>query len=96
MANSIDPGQTAPIGAFCSGSTLFASLLNSSVKLGNNLQQITFSRRHFQVHFFLGALRVNNKDINKRSDPQICVEFRCKLAFVQSTSIGLVFAVNYQ
>ena len=39
MANSVDPGQTAPIGAVCSGSTLFASILNSSVMLGNYLQQ---------------------------------------------------------
>ena len=53
MTNSVDPDQTAPIGAVCSGSTLFASTLNSSVMLGNNLQ-------HFQIHFFLGALRVNN------------------------------------
>ena len=28
MANSVDPDQTAPIGAVCSGSTLFASILN--------------------------------------------------------------------
>ena len=41
MANSVDPDQTAPIGAVCSGSTLFASILNSSVVLGNNLQQTT-------------------------------------------------------
>ena len=33
MANSVDPDQTAPIGAVCSGSTLFASILNSSVML---------------------------------------------------------------
>ena len=38
MANSVDP---APIGAVCSGSTLFASILNSSVMLGNYLQQTT-------------------------------------------------------
>ena len=38
MANSVDPVQTAPIG---SGSTLFASILNSSVLLGNYLQQTT-------------------------------------------------------
>ena len=32
MANRVDPDQTAPIGAVCSGSTLFASMvLNSSV-----------------------------------------------------------------
>ena len=28
MANSVDPDQTAPIGAVFSGSTLFASILN--------------------------------------------------------------------
>ena len=38
MANSVDPDQTAPIGPGCSGSTLFASILNSSVLLGNYLQ----------------------------------------------------------
>ena len=41
MANSVDPDQTAPIGAVCSGSTLFASILNWSVMLGNYLQQTT-------------------------------------------------------
>ena len=41
MANSVDPAQTAPIGAVCSGSTLFASILNSSVMLCNYLQQTT-------------------------------------------------------
>ena len=41
MANSVDPDQTAPIGAVFSGSTLFASILNISVMLGNSLQQMT-------------------------------------------------------
>ena len=42
MANSADPDQTAPpIGAVCSGSTTFASIFNSSVMLGNYLQQTT-------------------------------------------------------
>ena len=41
MANSVDPDQTVPIGAVCSGSTLFASILNLSVLLGNYLQQTT-------------------------------------------------------
>ena len=36
MANSVDPDQTAPIGAVYSGFNLFASILNSSV-LGNHL-----------------------------------------------------------
>ena len=53
MANSVDPDQTAPIGAVCSGSTLFASILNSSVFVRRRLQQTTFSNA-----FFLGALRV--------------------------------------
>ena len=50
MANSVDPDQTAPIGAVCSGSTLFASILNLSVMLGNNLQQ-TFSDAFFSWRF---------------------------------------------
>ena len=41
MANSVDPEQTAPMGAVCSGSTLYASILNLSVMLGNYLQQTT-------------------------------------------------------
>ena len=41
MANSVDPDQTAPIGAVCSGYMLFASKLNSSVMLGNYLKQMT-------------------------------------------------------
>ena len=58
MANSVDPDQTAPIGAVCSGSRLFASILNSSVMLGNYLQQTTSADNIFRCFFFLGALRV--------------------------------------
>ena len=47
MANSVDLDQTAPIGAVCTGSTLFASLLNWSVMLGNHLLQTTFSDAFF-------------------------------------------------
>ena len=53
MANSVDPDQTAPIGAVCSGSMLFASLLNSSVMLGNYLQQTTSADDIFRCIFFL-------------------------------------------
>ena len=57
MANSVDPDQTAPIGAVFSGSTLFASI--SSVLLGNYVQQTTSAaRRHFQMHFNFGALNM--------------------------------------
>ena len=51
MANSMDPDQTAPIGAVCSGSMLFAYILNSSVMLGNYLQQTTFSDAFFSWRF---------------------------------------------
>ena len=53
MANSVDPDQTAPIGAVCSGSMLFASILNLSVMLGQLFEADNFSRQHFQMHFFL-------------------------------------------
>ena len=58
MANSVEPDQTAPVGAVCSGYTLFASILNSSVILGNFLQQTTSADNIFRC-IFLGALRVS-------------------------------------
>ena len=58
MANSVDPDQTAPIGAVCSGSTLFASILNLSVMLGNYLQQTTSADDIFRCIFFIGALKI--------------------------------------
>ena len=45
MTNSVDPDQTAPIGAVCAGSTLFY------------LQQTTSADDIFRC-IFLGALRV--------------------------------------
>ena len=58
MTNSVDPDETAPIGAVSSGSTLFASIL----KFVGNVRQLftadNFSRHHFSDAFFLGALRV--------------------------------------
>ena len=53
MANSVDPDQTAPIGAVCSGYTLFASILNLSVTLGNYLQQTPSADDIFRCIFFL-------------------------------------------
>ena len=51
MSNSVNPDQTAPIGAVCSGSMLFAFIFNLSVMLGNfcsrRLQQTTFSDAFF-------------------------------------------------
>ena len=61
MANSVDPDQTAPIGAVCSRSTLFASILNSSVMLGNDyLLQTTSADDILRCILFLGVLRVND------------------------------------
>ena len=51
QANSVDPDQTAP--AVCSGSTLFASILNLSVMLGIFLQQMTSADDIFRCIFFL-------------------------------------------
>ena len=61
---TVDTDQTAPIGAVCSGSTLVASILNSSVMLDNYLQQTTSADFIFRYILFLGALKVN---LSKRS-----------------------------
>ena len=57
MANCVDPEQTAPIGAVCSGSTLLASILNLSLMLVNYLQQMTSADDIFRCFFFFGTLR---------------------------------------
>ena len=62
MAESVDPDQTAPIGAVCSGSTLFASILEyrifyiysifyTSVMLGNYMKQTTSADDIFRCIF---------------------------------------------
>ena len=53
MANGVYPDQTASLGAVCSGSTLFAYILNSSVMLGNYLQQTPSADDIFRCIFFL-------------------------------------------
>ena len=63
MANSMDPDQLAPIGAVCSGSTPYASLLSSSVMSGNYLQQTTSADDIFRYIFswrFNGYSRTKN------------------------------------
>ena len=57
MAHSVDPDQTTPIGAVCSGSRLFASILNLSLMLGNYLQQTTSADDLFRCIFFLALLQ---------------------------------------
>ena len=51
MANSLDVDLSAPIGKVCSGFILFASILNSSVMLGNYLQQTTSADEIFKCIF---------------------------------------------
>ena len=58
MAKSVDPDQTAPIGAVCSRPSLFASMLNLSLMLGNYLQQTTSADDIFRCIFFLALLGV--------------------------------------
>ena len=60
MANIVDPDQTAPMGAVCSWSTLFASILNLSVMIGNYLQQTTSADDIFRSIFFLALLGLSS------------------------------------
>ena len=64
LYGSVNPDQTAPIGAVCSGSMLFASILNFVSNVRQLFAVDDFSRQHFQMHFFLGALRVNLESIH--------------------------------
>ena len=60
----MDPDQIAPIGAVCSGSGLFASILHSSVMLINYLQQTTSADNIFRCIFF-GTFRVNSSGLQE-------------------------------
>ena len=90
MANSVDPDQTAPTGAVCSGSTLFASRLNLSVMLGNFLQQTTSADDIFRCIFFLALLGLRSYMI------KVCVcilsnsilECICSRCNKQTTFVG--------
>ena len=61
MANSMDPDQSAPIGAVCSGSMLFAYKLNLSVMLGIFLQQTTSTDDVFRCIFFFALERFRHR-----------------------------------
>ena len=54
MANSVVPDQTAPV---CSGSKLFASILNLSETLGSYLQQTTSADDIFRCIFFFALFK---------------------------------------
>ena len=90
MANSVDPDQSAPIGAVCSGSTLFASILKSSVILGNFLQQTTSAGNIFRCIFFLGASRVKSNvtmSIDKFQRSRLTFDLSAKVAHIGVPSI---------
>ena len=57
MANSVDTDQTAPVGAVCSGSSLFASILNFVSSVRQLFAADDFSRRHFQMYFFFWCFK---------------------------------------
>ena len=77
MANSVDPDQIAPIGAVCSGSKLFASILNSSVMLGNYLQLTTSADDIFRC-IFCATLRVKTFSFHllKETRPNSALDLR--------------------
>ena len=76
----------ANIGAVCSGSTLFASMLNSSEFLDKYLKQTTSTDDIFRCIFFLGALRVKPQCNNSSS---VCkMNLFTKLRFVTQVWVG--------
>ena len=96
MANSVYPDQTALIGAVCSGSTLFTSILDSSVMLGNYLQQPTSADNIFGCIFFSGALMVN-RDIALESKTTIFFKYFNIVEFLLRVrnSPGLLFKIMH-
>ena len=69
MASSVDPDQTAPIEAVCSGSTLFASILNSSLMLGNYLQQTT------SLGWVINEMTLNYSYLNMLNDSILIINY---------------------
>ena len=51
MTNSVDPDQTAPRGAVCSGFTLFASILKFIINVWQLLQRTTSADDIFRCIF---------------------------------------------
>ena len=75
MANSVDPDQTA----VCSGSTLFASILNSPVMLGNYLQLTTSSDDIFKC-IFSWALRAKPLIDSKNNTKLVYFRYSCSIS----------------
>ena len=77
----MDPDQTAPI-TVCPEFTLFASILNLPVKLGNYLQKKIAADDIFKCIFFFGALTRVNSPFRKQ---------RLLLLFVHKGCLPLQF-----
>ena len=88
MVNSVDPDQTAPIGAVCSGFTQFASIPNLSAMLGNSLQQTTFS----DAFFFLNQLNSTHLVIELYEIASFFTKFKAWSCSYQSCWGGWVAA----
>ena len=62
MANSVDPVQTDRSSLFWVHAVCFYTLFVSNVR--QFFAADDFNRRHFQLHFFLGTLRVNQLPVS--------------------------------
>ena len=58
-ANSVDPDQTAPLGAVWSGSTLFVGMQKIALRSLQEYSADDINRRHFQMQFFLALYGLN-------------------------------------
>ena len=67
MANSVDPDQTAPV---LEPHCLLLYFVSNARQL---FAADDFNRRHFQMHFFLGALRV--KRSRYKHESSFIIEF---------------------
>ena len=80
MANSVDPDQTAPIGAVCSGSTLFASIL----KFGSNIRQLFAADDINRCIFFLALKGLNRVLLSLSKGPYYKPHFEKKISLFSS------------
>ena len=80
MANSVDPAQTAPIGAVCSGSTLFASILNSGLPRSGKkfwkMKNFPGQGKVRELHFQSGKSKKMKKVMEKSGNFKIFLK-RC-------------------
>ena len=88
----MDPDQT--IGAVCSGSTLFASILNLSVMLGNYLQQTTLADDIFRCIFFMALYGLIAVLSNFRTDLRSNYLLNTKIAGVEEADLILFIGTN--